>query len=189
MPNEMTALSHHGIKGQKWGVRRFQSKDGALTPAGRSRYLKESKQTRDLKETRAYLLDDAKKAEEKAKQYDAQGKTKKAKLMRDTAEFDRIDAADLDSEIRKSQRKDNFRADRKAVSESRQTGHKLVTNIIAGPFANRTYNSVLAAGGSRVAAMGVTAAAGLIGGPIGHLAVSALYTSSAGDNSLSRDMD
>ena len=31
-------LQHHGIKGQRWGIRRFQNKDGSLTPAGRRRY-------------------------------------------------------------------------------------------------------------------------------------------------------
>lgn len=35
MTNE---LYHHGIKGQRWGVRRFQKDDGTLTPAGRKRY-------------------------------------------------------------------------------------------------------------------------------------------------------
>lgn len=31
-------LQHHGILGQKWGVRRFQNADGSLTPKGRERY-------------------------------------------------------------------------------------------------------------------------------------------------------
>ena len=31
-------LVHHGIKGQKWGRRRYQNNDGSLTPAGRERY-------------------------------------------------------------------------------------------------------------------------------------------------------
>lgn len=34
MDNE---LRHHGIKGQKWGIRRFQNKDGTLTAAGKQR--------------------------------------------------------------------------------------------------------------------------------------------------------
>lgn len=33
-------LYHHGIKGQKWGIRRYQNEDGTLTPAGRGRYGK-----------------------------------------------------------------------------------------------------------------------------------------------------
>lgn len=33
-------LYHHGILGQKWGIRRFQNPDGTLTPEGRERYGK-----------------------------------------------------------------------------------------------------------------------------------------------------
>ena len=31
-------LCHHGIKGQKWGVRRYQNADGTWTKAGKERY-------------------------------------------------------------------------------------------------------------------------------------------------------
>lgn len=31
-------ISHHGIKGQKWGIRRYQNPDGTLTEEGKKRY-------------------------------------------------------------------------------------------------------------------------------------------------------
>ena len=36
--NEQYELYHHGIRGMKWGVRRFQKADGSLTSAGKKRY-------------------------------------------------------------------------------------------------------------------------------------------------------
>ena len=38
IPYSSDELYHHGIKGQKWGERRFQNKDGTLTEAGKKRY-------------------------------------------------------------------------------------------------------------------------------------------------------
>lgn len=35
-------LYHYGKKGMKWGVRRYQNKDGSLTAAGKKRYYKEA---------------------------------------------------------------------------------------------------------------------------------------------------
>ena len=58
-------LYHHGTKGQKWGIRRFQNEDGSLTPEGRKRYqlndngwlTKEGMKNykADLKESKAFL--------------------------------------------------------------------------------------------------------------------------------------
>lgn len=41
-------LCHHGIKGQKWGVRRYQNSDGSLTTLGRDRYKYVTKSVNDL---------------------------------------------------------------------------------------------------------------------------------------------
>lgn len=48
-------LRHHGIKGMRWGVRRYQNKDGSLTPAGKKRYYDTpelNRQKADMKSAR-----------------------------------------------------------------------------------------------------------------------------------------
>lgn len=40
--DKMNELYHHGVKGQKWGVRRYKNKDGSLTPAGKKKYYNDN---------------------------------------------------------------------------------------------------------------------------------------------------
>lgn len=43
-------LAHHGVKGQKWGVRRYQNSDGTLTSDGKKRYRDNSNSNKELNE-------------------------------------------------------------------------------------------------------------------------------------------
>ena len=80
-------LYHHGTKGMKWGVRRYQNKDGSLTPAGIKRYNRE---VQKLKDREASI-----KAKEKAKQY-------QAKLDKKKSELDEREAALKGKSVKKS---------------------------------------------------------------------------------------
>lgn len=65
-------LYHYGIKNMKWGIRRYQNKDGSLTPAGIKRYNRE---VQKLKDREASI-----KAKEKAKKYQDKLDKKKSEL-------------------------------------------------------------------------------------------------------------
>lgn len=46
------SLYHHGIRGQKWGIRRYQNEDGTLTSLGKSRYNKENQNEKSSSDKR-----------------------------------------------------------------------------------------------------------------------------------------
>ena len=57
----MSNLQHHGIKGQKWGVRRFQNTDGSLTAEGKKRYsVNDYQQAIDKTKTDGKIVNEAK---------------------------------------------------------------------------------------------------------------------------------
>lgn len=47
-------LYHHGIKGQKWGVRRYQNEDGSLTAKGKARYAENYSEEQRVRDRKIY---------------------------------------------------------------------------------------------------------------------------------------
>lgn len=76
-------LQHHGVTGMRWGVRRYQNKDGSLTAAGKKRYKSEMEQVK--------------------------AETKKLKNQQKTAaKLSKLDAAKKNlAELKKSMKDDN----------------------------------------------------------------------------------
>ncbi len=79
-------LCHWGVKGMRWGIRRYQNRDGTLTEAGKKRYAKEmeklkaeEKMLKNKERTKAKLdkLEELRKSNEERKQNLGEGKSKK----------------------------------------------------------------------------------------------------------------
>lgn len=63
-------LAHHGILGQKWGVRRFQNKDRTWTEAGKERYGSSKERVKAAKKEKNTARSEASRAFNKAYDYD-----------------------------------------------------------------------------------------------------------------------
>lgn len=140
-------LYHHGIKGQRWGVRRFQNPDGTLTALGRRRL--EGIRTREIgivtkrlnRQTDIYNSRKAK-LEAQAKDLEAKGKTDKAKALRSNISSDgkltiskaRIDAAKKELDVIKNYSLSDFKKEAHDVRV--ETGKRAVGGLIANVLGN-----------------------------------------------------
>lgn len=50
-------MYHHGIKGQRWGIRRYQNEDGSLTPEGQKRYERDVRENNAKKKDNRAIID------------------------------------------------------------------------------------------------------------------------------------
>lgn len=73
-------IAHHGIRGMKWGIRRYQNPDGSLTAAGRKRYMKNPKWRAKYLEYRKQQINEA-----NAKTLQKMAKSKEALLKSSNA--------------------------------------------------------------------------------------------------------
>lgn len=139
-------LAHHGIKGQKWGVRRFQNADGTYTAAGEVRYGRSRKQA-DLKQDPRYksalsasnkqgVVGDLNKATKAAK--DINDSSTNIEKMHYKYKAKRMSDEKLQEEIDKMVAKQEATADRRALenrykelkNQEVNTGREVVRDIL-----------------------------------------------------------
>ncbi len=103
-------LRHHGIQGQKWGVRRFQNKDGSLTAAGKKR----------VKDTSSTVKDERKEASKNRRNLSDADLKKRIERMKLEKEMKDLTDADLSP-------------GKKFISEVLSTsGKRVATTVVTG---------------------------------------------------------
>lgn len=188
-------LYHYGTKGMKWGVRRYQNKDGSLTPAGKKRAADYDGKMINVAQAkgRAFKADvsarrqafkdlNASPERHTKHQYAVASIKAGVKARKESIAADKAH----NKEVRK-QRADEinkFKEKRNELMKSRPVGSRIATVVLAGPFANRTYNSLVTAGHTKTRAAVETALTAMLGGPVGHIAISAIVASDAADRAL-----
>ena len=162
-------LVHHGIKGQKWGVRRYQNADGTRTALGKKheQSLDESNEGSEKSNARQ-VYKQAKKDYDKSfdayynKAIAAYSPIKKHR----EANMERLNKALTDAEKLNTAEK-QYKEERKEVRleaknkakdirQNMTSGQKITATVLGGPFGSILYSNYKAAGYSDKSALGKT---------------------------------
>ena len=114
-------LQHYGIKGQTWGVRRFQNEDGTLTAAGKQRYRSEYDNgdgTKDIKRMEKDASNDAKEYA-RAKAYYGEGAGNRRKQIRNRIS-ERMKDPDYKAAFDRHMKEQNMAEHQKAANRERK---------------------------------------------------------------------
>ena len=106
---ENNYLEHSGVKGQRWHIRRYQYKDGTLTPLGRARLRK-------LDRERAKLMSKSEQSEENASAKKAPAK-KSVKDLSDEELKSRINRLQMEKQLEELTKKPETKKGKSAVLE------------------------------------------------------------------------
>lgn len=140
-------LYHYGIKGMKWGVRRYQNKDGSLTPAGKKRESRLERAARKQREDADELYKAGYKQEAKAVRDVARKTAMKAerqniKKSRKAASKNRslMSDAELDRRIKRLEKEKRLRE----LTESEVSSGKSYAKKAMDRYGNQVAAAVVA---------------------------------------------
>lgn len=150
-PYEPYELTHWGIKNMKWGIRRFQNKDGSLTPEGGKRYNGSDYQPRkslgqkisDYKKASAKKkqLEKARAARAEKKRAEEEAKAKTEQRKKDV-ESGKIKAKDMTSEELRD-RINRMNDEKRYKQLMEETGHTSVIETYGKQFAKKMWNDAI----------------------------------------------